>query len=108
MLAVLSFAVYLGKTVLPMALRPSYDYPGVNPWHLAGASLLAASYFAGAVFLSRRRDKIPALAMIWVPATLLPVLHLIPLRPFVAERLLYFALIGVGVGVGWLHKRFPP
>jgi len=104
MLGAVSFAVYLGKLVFPVALRPSYDYPAFSAWAVAGGFALLPAYAFACGWACGRRSAL-GLALAWAAIALLPVLHLVPLRPFVAERFLYLSAAGAGLAAGWLYER---
>jgi protein O-mannosyl-transferase len=99
-LGLLAFPRYLGKTLLPMALRVSYDYPLFSRGMIALSGALAVVYITFAFFQRKRRPLI-TLAMAWFLLALLPVLQILPIRAFVAERFLYLAIVGISITVGW-------
>jgi hypothetical protein len=104
-LGVLAFPIYVGKLLIPVALRVSYDYPLLD-WVRVGwsAAFLTAYLVCLGVAICRRHAL--ALALGWILISLLPVLHLIPIVPFFAERFLYFPIMGLAIGAAWLFKNF--
>ncbi len=114
-LGIAALPVYIGKLVLPMHLRVSYSYPSFTPLFTAMAIAVWLAYCAGIAICFRSRRPV-AMGMLWILAALLPVLHILPIRTFVAERFLYLPLIGflaavvyfvrhrmaVAVFAGWL------
>lgn len=105
-LGVLAFSTYLGKTVFPRALRPSYDYPDFNVWLIAGAYGVALGYL-GLVWGVRRKNPLLFTGLAWFLACLLPVLQLVPIRAFVSERFLYVPIMGAALAAVWAYRRFP-
>ncbi|MBI5243661.1 MAG: tetratricopeptide repeat protein [Elusimicrobia bacterium] len=101
-----AFPVYIGKLLAPLGLRPSYGYPDPDPFRIAAGALALAAFIAGAWAL-RRRAPILALASAWIFIGLLPFLQIIPIRAFVAERFLYFSVMGLALGFGRLFGRYP-
>src|SRR3989344_1528022 len=98
-LGVLSFPVYIAKLLLPLALRPSYRYPEGDPWIVLGSFLIVCAFLWG---MARGRKRFPSLSvsMAWIFIGLLPALQIIPIRAFVAERFLYYSVMGLALGVG--------
>ncbi|NNN07319.1 MAG: hypothetical protein HKL90_15620 [Elusimicrobia bacterium] len=105
-LGVLAFSTYLGKTIFPMALRPSYDYPEFNVWFITGAYGVALGYL-GLVWGVRRKNPLLFTGLAWFLACLLPVLQLIPIRAFVSERFLYVPMMGAALAAVWAYRRYP-
>jgi len=103
---VLAFPIYLGKMILPVRLRVSYQYPLLTWWKAACALGVFAIYAAATIYACLRRP-ILAIALCWIFFTLLPVLHVAPLVPFVAERYFYFPWIGFAIGVGRFYEALP-
>lgn len=101
-LGALAFPIYLKQTLLPWGLRVSYDTPD---WTLGGVCLgggLVLSYIGGTAAAIWRKSPW-AVPLAWFLLLLLPVLHLVPIVPFVNERFMYLPLMGaaIAVGMGW-------
>jgi len=105
-LGLLAFSVYLGKIILPMHLRVSYTYPVLQPGVLIGA-ICVAILFVGGVWILVRRDRWATAGLIWIVAALLPVLQILPIRAFVAERFLYLPMVGVAILLARLFSVRP-
>ncbi len=105
-LGVLAFSTYLGKTIFPMSLRPSYDYPEFNVWFITGAYGVALGYLS-LVWEVRGSNPLLFTGLAWFLACLLPVLQLVPIRAFVSERFLYVPVIGAALAAVWAYRRFP-
>jgi len=95
-LGILAFPVYLAKIIIPVKLRVSYAYPAVTLVRV-GLSLLVWLLYAVSVFYVGRKDRWMAAGLLWIWIGLLPVLQIVPIRAFVAERFLYLPMIGVAV-----------
>jgi tetratricopeptide (TPR) repeat protein len=102
----------LGKSLqlllLPHSLRVHYhgsEFEQADPLLLG---LVAAAAVAVVLLWSRRRPA--ALAILLVPATLFPVLHIVPIGEPFAERFLYlpsvpFCLAGGALLAGWSRSE---
>ncbi len=106
--AAVSYAVYLGKTFLPVRLAVFYPFPeaGLPAWQVGGAVLLLGGTTTLALLGARRR---PALAVgwLWYLLTLLPVIGLVQVGSQArANRYTYLPLVGIfmvpGAAAGWL------
>jgi len=102
----MSYAIYLEKTVWPSSLAVFYPHPatigaGIPAWKVAGAGLL----LAGISFLVlRERQRRPYLAVgwFWYLGTLVPVIGLVQVGGAShADRYTYVPLIGVFLAVAW-------
>jgi tetratricopeptide (TPR) repeat protein len=100
--AVVSYGVYLWKTIWPFDLAVFYPHPGAWPlsWVLgSGIFLLAAS-----VFVVYEREQFPYLAVgwFWYLGVLLPVSGLIQVGSHgMADRYTYLPLIGIFLIIVW-------
>lgn len=109
--AILSYVRYLGKTFWPQDLAVFYPYPqdfSVVLVLLAAGFLMAVSWIA-----VRLRNRAPAVVTgwFWFLGTLVPVIGLVQIgRQSMADRYMYFPLIGVTIAVAWpvatFAKRF--
>jgi len=95
-MGVMAFTVYVGQILLPLNLRVSYTYPVIQWATFLTAVLVLLAY---GDLIRRSWNRLPFLAggLMWVLVCLLPVLQIVPIRAFVAERFLYLPLIGVAL-----------
>lgn len=98
-LGVMAFPVYLGKLLVPLQLRPSYNYPLITPPPLIFSGIVLAGYIGGMVWVFIKQRRL-FLGLAWILAGLLPVLQILPIRAFVAERFLFIPMIGFAITVG--------
>jgi protein O-mannosyl-transferase len=100
--AALAYAIYLGRTLLPVDLAAFYPLhlPVPLAWAaLAGAGLLLISV---AVLLAARRFPYLAVGWAWYLGTLVPVLGLVKQgEQSMADRFTYVPLIGVFIMLAW-------
>jgi tetratricopeptide (TPR) repeat protein len=100
--AVVSYALYLFKTVWPVNLAVFYPYVKEIPvWQvLASAALLLSASIA--VVRYARRFPYLAFGWLWYLVTLMPVIGIIKVGDFsMADRYTYVTLIGPFVAVSW-------
>jgi tetratricopeptide (TPR) repeat protein len=105
--AMLAAVQYLGKLLLPVGLRPTYQYPDLTVLRV----LLAAStlvWLGVLIVRSRRRYPMFFFTGLWILIALSPVLHFVPLEPFpfFADRFMYVPLVGVAVLATWAAERW--
>jgi tetratricopeptide (TPR) repeat protein len=100
--ALVSYIIYIGKTIWPNNLAVLYPHPGVRPlWQVLGAVL-----FLGAVTFAviRTAKRFPYLAMgwLWFAGTLVPVIGIVQVGvQAMADRYTYIPLIGLFVMAAW-------
>jgi tetratricopeptide (TPR) repeat protein len=105
--ALLSCALYLGKTVWPARLAAVYPHPalgagGMPAWAVLASALLAAALTA-LVLWQRRRRPVLAVGWLWYLVTLLPVIGLVQVGlQGMADRYTYLPLVGIFVALAWL------
>jgi tetratricopeptide (TPR) repeat protein len=105
--AVLSYAIYLGKTLWPSSLAAVYPHPSLGPGGLqagqvASSALLLAALTAVA-FWQRRRRPYLTVGWLWYLVTLLPVIGLLQVGlQGMADRYTYVPLVGIFVALSWL------
>lgn len=115
--ALQAWPLYLRLLFFPLRLLPDYGPRILMPafaWNaLAGSGLviLVAVLLAGGVALVRGRGR-TALALLWLPLTVLPVSNLLfQIGIIVAERTLYLPLlavcVGVAAGIEWATRSGP-
>ena len=104
--AVMSYGLYLGKTVWPADLSilyPHPDLPGGTPWRTwqivsMGAALLATS----AIFLCARRRRYLAVGWLWFIGTLVPMVGIVQVgTQGMADRYTYVSCIGLYLIAAW-------
>lgn len=108
---------YLRLLVFPLDLSADYGTAVVPlafswTWNAILGAVVGLGAFGGAFVLWRRgkpmapdtvSDRVPALAVLWVAAAVLPVANILYLAPvLVAERTLYLASWGAALFGGWL------
>jgi len=104
--ALVSYVVYLGKTVWPVSLAVFYPHPAsinvnVPVWEIAGAILLLCGLSVIALREGRRRPYL-AVGWLWYLGTLVPVIGLVQVGvQAYADRYTYVPLIGVFIAVAW-------
>lgn len=100
--AAISYAVYLGKTVLPRKLAVFYPIPIEIPaWKAVGAAVLIFALTALALWRAR---EVPWLLVgwLWFLGTLVPVIGLVQVgRQAMADRYTYIPSIGLFLAVCW-------
>jgi tetratricopeptide (TPR) repeat protein len=108
--AVVVYAIYLRKTLIPIDLSVYYPHPGYSlSWPQvvgAGLLLLAISLFAT---LSARRLPYVIVGWCWYLGTLVPMIGLVQIGgQQMADRYTYFPLIGVFLAATWLVAERVP
>ena len=109
--ALVAYAAYIGKTILPENLAVFYPHPGSWPdWQFFGAALLVLLLTVGALAL-RRPATYLFVGWFWYLGTLVPVIGLVQVgEQAYADRYTYIPLIGIFLaavwGVGDLARRF--
>lgn len=100
--ALVAYAAYLAKTVLPENLAVFYPHPGYWPqWQVVGAALLLLVLTTGAVAM-RRRATYLFVGWFWYLGTLVPVIGLVQVgEQAFADRYTYIPFIGVFIAAVW-------
>jgi tetratricopeptide (TPR) repeat protein len=100
--AVVSFATYLGQTLVPVGLSVLYPYPpSQSPWKVALAAILVVALSAGAFALRRRRPYL-LVGWLWYLVVLVPVIGLVQVGVQAhADRYTYLPQIGLCILVTW-------
>jgi len=100
--AVVSYVIYLGKTIWPSGLAVFYPYPADIPaveWLLALALLSGISY---AVLQFRATRPYLAVGWFWFVITLLPVIGIVQVGGQArADRYMYVPMIGLAIAAAW-------
>ena len=100
--ALMSYAAYLRKAVVPCDLAVFYPYPqGWPPWQLVGAACLLAAISGAAVKWGARHRYLVAGWLIYL-GVLVPVIGLVQVgSQCMADRYTYFPLVGVFIMLAW-------
>ncbi|MES1210957.1 MAG: hypothetical protein ABUL63_01355, partial [Acidobacteriota bacterium] len=100
--ALVSYAVYLGKTFWPERLAAFYPLPVSVPlWKAAAAALLLAAVTV-LVLLRLRRSPWLAVGWLWFLGMLVPVIGILQVgRQAMADRYTYLPSIGLFLAIAW-------
>ena len=100
--ALVSYIIYIGKTVWPNNLAVYYPYPGSWPfWQVFGAALLLIAVTFVAIW---QAERLPYLAFgwLWFTGTLVPVIGIVQVgAQAMADRYTYIPLIGLFIIAAW-------
>jgi protein O-mannosyl-transferase len=98
---------YLKLLIVPLHTTVSHDQyvssPWQSPWPWVGVFCLAG--YLGIAAWRWRKDRAIPFFLFWILIALSPVLGLVPIDTFVAERFLYVPLIGLGGLTGIIWER---
>jgi tetratricopeptide (TPR) repeat protein len=100
--ALISYLVYIGKTVWPTRLAVFYPYPpGISAWHAALAGLVIVGISVAVLRLFRAYPYL-AVGWFWYLGTLLPVIGLVQVGAQArADRYMYVPMVGVTIMLAW-------
>ena len=101
--AVVSYAAFIGKMLLPRNLAVFYPYPvkGLPIWEVVGAAALLVAVSALVIRAGRRRPYLPV-GWLWYLGTLVPVIGLVQVGvQAMADRYTYVPLIGLFIIIAW-------
>ena len=101
--AVVSYVVYIGKTIWPANLAVFYPHPGstIPMWQVATSGLLLLCVSLLAIWQSRSRPYL-IVGWLWYLGTLVPVIQLVQIGEHaMADRYTYIPLIGLFVMIAW-------
>ena len=104
--AVLSYVLYITKTIWPADLAAFYPHLGMPPlWQsLASAALLIA--VTGIVLRFRRQAPFMLVGWFWYLGTLFPVIGLVQIGSHaLADRYTYIPLVGLFIALVWGMKE---
>jgi Tfp pilus assembly protein PilF len=108
--AVVVYAIYLGKTLIPINLAVYYPHPGFKlGWtEVVGSGLVLLAITAFAVFRVRRLPYL-FVGWCWYLGTLVPMIGVVQVGgQQMADRYTYFPLIGIFLAVTWLVAEWVP
>jgi len=103
--ALVSYVVYIGKTILPVKLSAFYPHPHSVPvWETALSAIVLALVTVLVVRAAGRRPYL-AVGWLWYVVTLIPVIGLVQVgAQAMADRYTYVPLIGLFIMVAWSVK----
>ena len=106
--AVVSYAFFLAKLVLPSGLSVVYPWPigGFPAWQVAGAALLLLAVTAIALVMAKRRPWL-IVGWLWYLGLMAPTMQVLQRHTFAyarADRYTYCALIGITVMIVWTAR----
>ncbi len=107
--AVVSYAVYILKTIWPAGLSAIYPFPHSIPaWQVVGAAVFLVAL--SVLFLHRAGNRPPlAVGWLWYLGTLVPVIGVVQVGiQGMADRFTYVPLIGLFVIAAWAVPDRPP
>jgi tetratricopeptide (TPR) repeat protein len=110
------FLYYLKLLLLPLPLNVDYVIPAMHFFSFStllftGFGLLLYGILLSLKLCPLRRQHVSAERMLWslslgwIPLTLLPVLHILPIGTVMAERFLYIPSFGFTLLAGWVVTR---
>jgi protein O-mannosyl-transferase len=100
--AVISAAIYIGKTVWPTRLAFFYPFPAAEPlWQAIAAGVVLVSFTVLAVVSVRTRPYL-AVGWFWYVITVLPVIGIVQVGEQTrADRYTYLPTIGLFIMLAW-------
>jgi tetratricopeptide (TPR) repeat protein len=100
--ALVSYTIYVAKTIWPYHLAIPYPHPGTIPfWKVAGAALLLTSVSVIVIRWGRKRPHL-MVGWFWYLGTLVPVCGLVQLGSYaMADRFTYIPLTGLFILIAW-------
>jgi protein O-mannosyl-transferase len=107
--AVVSYARYIGKAVWPSHLAVFYPHPEtlLNPWQVAGASVLLLTITA--LVIAGRDRRYFLVGWFWFLGTLIPMSGLVQVgAQAMADRYAYLSYIGLFLMICWGVADFQP
>ncbi len=111
--AVVAYAAYLGKAIVPVRLAVFYPHAGseLPLWQAFGALVLLLGVTAGVVALRRHQPWL-VVGWLWFLGTLVPVIGMVQVgAQSIADRYMYVPLVGLGIMAAWgipeLLRRMP-
>ncbi len=107
--AIVSYVRYIGKAVWPSHLAIFYPHPEglLNPWLVAGASVLLLAVTA--LVIAGRRRRYFLVGWFWFLGTLIPTIGLVQVGgQAMADRYAYLSFIGLFLMICWGVADFQP
>jgi tetratricopeptide (TPR) repeat protein len=107
--AIVSYVRYMGKALWPSHLAIFYPHAEglLNPWHVAGASLLLLAITA--LVIAGRRRRYFLVGWFWYVGTLIPMIGLVQVGgQAMADRYAYQSFVGLFIMICWGVADFQP
>lgn len=100
--AVMSYILYIGKTIWPRNMAVFYPYPDAWPlWQVCGAFLLLAGITVMVVYCVKRLPFV-TVGWFWYLGTLVPVIGILQVgMQSMADRYTYIPLVGLFIALAW-------
>jgi tetratricopeptide (TPR) repeat protein len=100
--AVMSYILYIGKTIWPRNIAVFYPYPDAWPlWQVCGAFLLLAGITVMVVYCVKRLPFV-TVGWFWYLGTLVPVIGILQVgMQSMADRYTYIPLVGLFIALAW-------
>ncbi len=100
--AIVSYIIYMGKTVWPTNLAVYYPHPGLWPlWQVLGAVLLLGAVTLTVIWTANRFPYL-TVGWLWFTGTLVPVIGIVQVgTQGMADRYTYAPLIGLFIMAAW-------
>jgi len=100
--AVVSYAEYIWKTIVPNALAVFYPYPGGFPlWEVCGSAFVLV-FMTMVVWRQRVRQPYLLVGWLWFLGTLVPVIGIVQTGlQAMADRFMYLPMIGLLIMIAW-------
>lgn len=108
--AIVSYVVYLGKTLWPANLAVYYPHPqdAIPLWQVMSAGLLLVVMSIAAIALLSRAPYI-AVGWFWYLGALVPVIGIVQVgTQAYADRYTYLPMIGLTIAVAWTARDWLP
>jgi Tfp pilus assembly protein PilF len=103
--AIVSYALYIWKTIWPVDLAVLYPHIGMPPLWLALASAVLLVAVTGVAWHLRTRAPYLAVGWFWYLGTLVPVIGLVQIGTHaMADRYTYIPLLGLFIALAWGAK----
>jgi tetratricopeptide (TPR) repeat protein len=107
--ALVSYVIYLVKTVWPSGLAVFYPYPRSVPFWEAAACAAVLAGITAVVVLRFRSAPYLAAGWLWFLVTLLPVIGLVQVGVQArADRYMYVPMVGLAVMLAWGVREVAP
>jgi tetratricopeptide (TPR) repeat protein len=110
--AVLSYALYLEKTVWPASLAIVYPFQNPLPWKMVSLAAIFLVIVTGLAWRVRRSNPQLLMGWLWFLGTLVPVIGIVQVgNQALADRYTYIPLVGIFIAVAFsipgLIERLP-
>ena len=104
--AIVSYALYIWKTIWPVDLAVFYPHLGMPPFWLVLASAVLLAAVTGFAWRLRTRAPYLAVGWFWYLGTLVPVIGLVQIGAHaMADRYTYIPLLGLFIALAWGAKE---